>query len=696
MSNSPFLSRMWRPLLLAVACAGLVAGTGCDDPIRDASFSTLRLTPEQLIFPRMAAGTSQDRSFMVENLGESPLKLAGVTTDLTDEFNLYYTLSGTGDDRQRVGREGGQDYFPRVITVPPGERLVVVVNYNASNAVAPRGRISMEANDPDNPVVEVPVTVLAGGPELDVTPRVIDFGRVPAGSVGRETVRATNIGTETVFIDGLRLDGSASFHVLLGGQDIADAGDPAALWADPDGDGEPGLAAGHWFEIDVTYSAVTDNFDEGTVVITSNDSVSERTVDLQANGDTPCVRVTPETVEFGPALIERDTRKRVTIESCGGQALVLEDIRLVDDGGGVFSLEAETLPPLPSQLPALDRTQDPPVPPSRGITVVFTPVAEQASAGRLVVATNDPVTPEIEVPLVGRGTRNECPIAAAADTEYDVLPLDIITLDASPSLDPDGPDQRPVRYEWTVIQRPAGSTSVPVEQFNNPLRPADGGRPDSVATPTAQFFVDLAGEYVIELQVVDSLDATAPSDACPQSPVQVRISAQPDEDIHVQLVWDTPGDPDQTDADGTDVDLWFLHPSARFWNDPFLRCFYGNTNPDWGMLGAVDDNPSLDIDDTTGAGPENVNLNNPENTQMLGGAYRVGVHYYRSWEEFGGGGDYGPSLATVRIYLGGALAFEGERELFDTEDFWEVASIVWTPGERRVQPINRFSELPPN
>ena len=38
------------------------------------------------------------------------------------------------------------------------------------------------------------------------------------------------------------------------------------------------------------------------------------------------------------------------------------------------------------------------------------------------------------------------------------------------------------------------------------------------------------------------------------------INSNPDEDIHLQLVWDTPGDADQTDLDGSDVDLHFCTP----------------------------------------------------------------------------------------------------------------------------------------
>ncbi len=695
MTKSRMHSRSLRAMPLILAAVGMLVG--CDETIRNEAFSSLQVIPEMISFPKVSVGESAERTVTVENIGAGDLKIANLDTNLSGEFGIYWALSTQDDGAQRIAYEDGVNVFGGVVTVPPGERLTLYVNFAPATDDAVGGEITFESNDPENRDVTVPVQVIAGGPELNLTPTIVDFERVPAGSTAERTIRATNIGQEPLLMQGLRVDGSQNFTLLVNGEDPV--ANPAVL-EDPDGDGEAGLAPAASFEVIVTFAPDADEASNGLVVFVSNDRVPERTVELRANGATPCINVVPGTLEFGAALIGRDNRRRLTIESCGGEPLRLDDIQLVDDGNGVFALDDDTLPPLPSQLPALDRSVEPPVPPSRGITVVFTPESEDASAGMVVISTNDPAMPMVEVPLVGRGTLNECPEARVADTEYVVLPLDIVTLDGSPSVDADGPDGRPVRYEWTIISRPQGSTAVPVEQFHNPLRPADGGPPDSVETPTAQFFVDLTGEYIIELRVVDNLDAVAPSDVCEQAPAQIRILAEPDEDIHVQMVWDTPGDDTspvnpQTDADGSDVDLWFLHPNAQSWSDISRRCYYGNPSPDWGVLGQVDDNPSLDIDDVNGAGPENINLNNPENTQALGSAYRVGAHYYRSFRETGVG-DYGPSLVTMRIYLGGALAFEADRELIDTEDFWEVASIVWSPGDRRVQPINRFYELPPN
>jgi uncharacterized protein YfaP (DUF2135 family) len=178
----------------------------------------------------------------------------------------------------------------------------------------------------------------------------------------------------------------------------------------------------------------------------------------------------------------------------------------------------------------------------------------------------------------------------------------------------------------------------------------------------------------------------------------VTIIANPNEDIHLQLVWDTPGDADQTDLEGSDVDLHFLHPAAAGWfgSGGQYDCYFANTSPDWGIVGRPDDNPSLDIDDTNGAGPENINLDQPENTQALGGPYRVGIHYYRADAgAFAGVNTFGFSDVTVRIYLGGVLTHEVTRAMNDTNDFWEVAGIIWTDGDRRVVEINQMSEQLP-
>ncbi|MCA9540788.1 MAG: choice-of-anchor D domain-containing protein [Myxococcales bacterium] len=683
------LRHFGREWTLLALCGLAVAAVACDD-IRAEQFPEALINPDPpvFVFPRVPVGEQVDRIVTIENIGEADLLLAniafqGVPEALQSDLRLYWTLTTLEVQNQRVGIEDGTSEFPSPLVVAPGAQLSFILNFRPEIAdEIPAGRLVMEANDPHLRTLEIPIIGTENSGELRVEPRSINFERVAAGGRVERTVTATNTGGAVVTISRLQLDGGAGdFTVVLNDDDpIANP----ALLEDPDQDGVAGLAPGRSFDVIVIYQPDGDGQDVGALTYHSDAVVPQVTVNLLANGATPCIRVNPNPVQYGAVLIGRDHPERVEIESCGGEPLTINDIRLVDDGGGAFVLDEDSLPPRPSQLPAYtdaDREAGN-APPSRGISVLFNPADELAYGGMLAIDSDDPLSPTIEVPLVGRGTRNECPVARVAMEEFAVLPLDVITLDGSDSMDADSVGGRPEAYEWTVVSAPEGSVAQPVESFFSPLRPADGGPADNPATPTAQFFVDIAGEYVIELRVRDDFGLVAPSEECPQDAAQVHIFAQPDGDIHVQMVWDTPRDPNQTDPDGSDVDLFLLHPSARSWRDIPQRCYYANPSPDWGALGQIDDNPTLDIDDTSGAGPENINLNNPENTQVLGNPYRVGAHYYRE--------QFGSSLVTIRIYLGGLLAWEGHQELIDTDDFWEAAAIVWTPGDRRVQAIDQF------
>ena len=170
-------------------------------------------------------------------------------------------------------------------------------------------------------------------------------------------------------------------------------------------------------------------------------------------------------------------------------------------------------------------------------------------------------------------------------------------------------------------------------------------------------------------------------------PAEAQVEVVPDETIHVELLWHTPVDPDETDRgpdSGVDLDLHFAHgehagPSMNLdldgdgkpdpWFDQPFDCFWFNPHPNRGSVEpAVNDDPGIDLDDPGGAGPENLNLNVPEQT-----TYRVGVHY---WRDHG----HGMSVATVRIYVLSQLQFEMTAVPLENLDTWDVAVITWPDG----------------
>ena len=122
--------------------------------------------------------------------------------------------------------------------------------------------------------------------------------------------------------------------------------------------------------------------------------------------------------------------------------------------------------------------------------LTYTPEDLSVSKGELTIESDDPAKMHLAVPVIGKGTDNQCPQAVAEASlsganrygaAVNTIPLKTVQFRGTNSIDPDG---TVARYEWNVIQRPSGSTAQ--------LSPSS-----TVAEPS--LFIDLAGDYVVEL-----------------------------------------------------------------------------------------------------------------------------------------------------------------------------------------------------
>jgi hypothetical protein len=154
---------------------------------------------------------------------------------------------------------------------------------------------------------------------------------------------------------------------------------------------------------------------------------------------------------------------------------------------------------------------------------------------------------------------------------------------------------------------------------------------------------------------------------CSDWSLAVPFCITPDAGLRVELTWSTPGDPDQGDDSGTDLDLHLRHPDGGDSWGGASTCSAANPSPGWGAAGSAND-PELIFEDDDGAGPEAVQITDPESV-----AYDIGVHYVDDLA-------FGGSSATVRVFVDGSMVYEYADKTLVDGDFWHVGEAAWPGG----------------
>jgi hypothetical protein len=439
-----------------------------------------------------------------------------------------------------------------------------------------------------------------GTPMIEVSPLLLDYGGVSAGSQAIQSFVVANVGDATLEVEPIVLQGSGSFTLVTG----ADAHT---------------VAPGKDFTVDVAYTPASE-LDSGYAVVRSDDKGnSEVIVELMGIQVNPQLEVDPPELDFGNVELDGTETLFVTLTNVGDGTL---EISAISGPNAPFSASW----PLPISLDAGVSAE---------VEVSLSPTEYGAFNDAIIIASNDP---DGAATLDLLGSSASQPIAVCSVSPNPVATLhETATFYGSGSYDPMGLSI--TQYSWALTSKPAGSTA---------------SMPGGNSANRSGFVADLAGSYEAELKVMNS--AGIWSEAC-----HLTLDSVPEENLWIELFWTHSGD---------DMDMHLVAPSGSLLSG--LDCYYGNCvgwGLDWGVLGDSSDNPVLDLDDISGTGPENINIEDPAS-----GVYTVYVHDFP-------GSAYQPGQdVTVRIYIAGVLSWTGTKNIAGEDDYVPFAEVDWPSG----------------
>jgi hypothetical protein len=477
-------------------------------------------------------------------------------------------------------------------------------------------------------------TVVAIDPILEVTPRHLDFGTVELGQENRLPVQIHNLEIVKGVVESVTIEDDCNGCFL--------AIDPPTT-----------IEGFEKIEMMMRFRAVRLEVATATATFRTDDPKAPlTTVTMVGRGSDmrkPCIEVAPAMVDFGFVPAGGIAVQSFVVRSCGTNDLLIDSLT-IEPAGAPFKITTST--PTPEMPGRLAPGQQASVSLRAQLPETLTGTATAKVVIRSNVLEEVNVPGEIGVVHVPLRAKSNLPPLAIVGGEQTVEPWSRVTLDGTASHDQDDPPDDPISFRWTIISAPDGSTT----------------RLERASTSQPSFWVDLTGRYEIQLVVTDALGLES-------EPATAIVEALPTNAIRIELTWDHPD---------SDLDLHLIREPGAFC-DCATDCHYRDCGrrPDW-FPGTPGSNPSLDIDDRSGFGPENINIDGHGPSRLVqAGSYQIAVHYYSSNDGISSW-PTNVSNATVRVYILGLLAGELTRAMTEDNEVWFAGRINWP--EKTVTP----------
>jgi hypothetical protein len=265
-----------------------------------------------------------------------------------------------------------------VTMVKQDAQVPLAMTFTPSALGAVDATLTIQSNAGNVPKYVIHVTGTGVGPAMaTISPAQIDFGNVTIGTTEAMNFLVKN--TDTVplqLLSAAITSGSAAFGA-----------EPPPVET---------VAVGATVQLSATYSPTMAEMDTGveTVRVVRSDALdappTDLTIRLQGECE-PVIQVMPPSIDFGQQALGSDTMMSVTISNVGAAPLTVQAVTLGAGTAATLTLVA----PVPS-LVALQPGG------SVGATVAYQPIRVMTSTpdtGSVVIASSDPATPTVTVPI---------------------------------------------------------------------------------------------------------------------------------------------------------------------------------------------------------------------------------------------------------------------------------------------------------
>lgn len=373
------------------ALALLVLAGSCEcggEPI-EAVVVTLNVAPERLDFGRLPVGARATAVLAISNSGNGPWAPAAPPQLEGEAFALLSQCA---------------------LPLGPGAFCELTVAFAPEVEGAAEGRVVLLG--PEGDPVTVPLSGVGDPAQVLVEPAALDFGSVAVGTGARRSLSVTNLSAAPLSLP-LVLDGPG---FLVGGA--------AATTVS--------VAVGATVEVELDFLPARGGPFAATAQVEICGTSCGPQVALTGEGLAPRIEAEPRAVDFGEVAAGASASATLELGNAGAGPLVITDLEVLGTPDVTVATGELPLQVAEGQGVGLTLSWSPP-----------SPLGELGAALR--VRSNDPVSPEVVIPLDGRAPGPALQLVPAA--------LHFGVLDAGQSLEVD------------VVVRSAGTVPVTVQRF---------------------------------------------------------------------------------------------------------------------------------------------------------------------------------------------------------------------------------------